>query len=171
MVCKTLSSKFNVKTIKKFWSRELSESYPVENIPRLSGESLGSDARPTLANLARIIMYKGDDDDDDDDDDDEDKDDDGAGVSEADGGDGGGSPLKIRLNINELSLPTAYHLRLGIHAFLRRWLRVGGPTLASKSVCWCKINAMEGRPVVRCRDACVRCEIPVKWSLNNGVER
>ena len=60
--------------------------------------------RAMLANLARIIMYKGDDGDDDDDDDD------GAGVSGvADGGDGGGggSPLKIRLNINELSLPTA----------------------------------------------------------------
>lgn len=53
-------------------------------------------------------MYKGDDDDD------------GARVSEADGGDGGGSPLKIRLNINELSLPTAHHLRPGIHVFLRR---------------------------------------------------
>lgn len=61
-------------------------------------------------------MYKGDDDD-------------GAGVSEADGGDGGGSPLKIRLNINELSLPTAHHLRLGIHAFLRRWLRVSATKL------------------------------------------
>lgn len=82
-----------------------------------------------LANLARIIMYKGDDDDDDDDD--------GAGVSGvADGGDGGGSPLKIRLNINELSLPTAHHLRLGIHAFLRRWLRVSGPTICVQK-CWC----------------------------------
>lgn len=104
-------------------------------------------------------MYKGDDDDDDDD---------GAEVSEADGGDGGGPPLKIRLNINELSLPTAYHLRLGIHAFLRRWLRVGGRRTGRKVLCWCKINAKEGWLFVV--PVCVRREIPVKRSLKS-VER
>lgn len=103
--------------------------------------------RAMLANLARIIMYKGDDGDDDDDDDD------GAGVSGvADGGDGGGggSPLKIRLNINELSLPTAHHLRLGIHAFLRRWLRVSGPTIRVEK-CWC---ACVGVKLTRRRVGC-----------------
>lgn len=73
----------------------------------------------------------------------------GLGVSDGDGvgGSGGGSPLKIRLNINELSLPTAHHLRLGIHAFLSQWLRVGGSV--RRKVCWCKINAGE-RKVARC---------------------
>lgn len=76
-------------------------------------------------------MYKGDDDDD------------GAGVSDGDDVGSGGSPLKIRLNINELSLPTAHHLRLGIHAFLRQWLRVGARAHVCRKVCWCKINAGE----------------------------
>lgn len=68
-----------------------------------SGKFQGNEARPAFANLARIIMYKGD-----------------------DGGGwrwrcGSGSPLKIRLNINELSLPLrrSTFVRGRVHALLQ----------------------------------------------------
>lgn len=104
---------------------------------RVCEESL-DDALPTLANLARIIMYKGVGDDDDDD---------GAGVSDGDGDGGGGSPLKIRLNINELSLPTAQPPSFG-HS--RSPQTVAERRRMCRKVCWCEMNASrkDGRPSV-----------------------